>query len=352
MREFKYILKDKSKTLTEVEQNYVKMIQANLSVKRINDSQVLEEILLCSSEKMNEKMHSSFIKKLRPKSYYLVFRKGILFDVFFGKEYSQLQPVISKFISENFSFKICPYCGIDYVNSFKECLSYFSTFNDFLLNSTYNELIRMNGIGEKKARNILKDRSQLTVDKFTQKYLIYENAFKSLKLKPQFHNHYTLDHITPKAKYPLFQISLYNLIPVCYSCNTKFKGEYVLPECVIPNSTGYKLDHALKFCLVNEMGNYKIDYKLNDCKESKDIQKYMREFKIIGRYNEHLDVVLRLKENADKYNKQKILEISRQTGISISKLNEMIFGYDIFNSGADSHLFKLKTDISTDLGII
>jgi|GEM_PF-1854064 len=352
MRKFKYILKDSNKSIEQIKQDYCNLILDSLNTKKIYDPQVLKDILLCSREKMNKEDHDDFMKRLRPKTYYLVSRKNILFDFFFGKEYSQLQPVISEFISKNFNFKICPYCGIDYVNSFKECLSYYSNFKDFLLNSTHGELMRLRGIGEKKATKILEDRSTLKLEKLIKKYLNYENTFKDLKLKPKFHNHYTLDHITPKAKYPLFQISLYNLIPVCYSCNSKFKGEYELSGSVIPNSNSYKLDHELKFCLINDSGDYKIDYKLIDSVDSISFNKYMKEFKIIGRYNEHLDVILCLREKADKYNKVKILEISRQTGISVDELKEVIFGKDILNGEADSHLFKLKTDISKDLGII
>lgn len=34
-----------------------------------------------------------------------------------------------------------------------------------------------------------------------------------------------LDHILPKSDYPLLALSLYNLVPACYRCNSQFKGE-------------------------------------------------------------------------------------------------------------------------------
>ncbi|HEX4204312.1 MAG TPA: hypothetical protein VHZ51_08985 [Ktedonobacteraceae bacterium] len=37
--------------------------------------------------------------------------------------------------------------------------------------------------------------------------------------------HSILDHYFPKAKYPHFSCHPYNLIPVCYSCNSSIKGE-------------------------------------------------------------------------------------------------------------------------------
>ena len=34
-----------------------------------------------------------------------------------------------------------------------------------------------------------------------------------------------LDHVLPKGKYPLLSLSLYNLVPACYRCNSQFKGK-------------------------------------------------------------------------------------------------------------------------------
>ncbi len=34
-----------------------------------------------------------------------------------------------------------------------------------------------------------------------------------------------IDHILPKSDYPLLALSLYNLVPACYRCNSQFKGE-------------------------------------------------------------------------------------------------------------------------------
>lgn len=352
MRKFNYTLKDKTKTIVEVEQDYINLINNGLENIKIADHSILEELLLCPSNTMNEKLHLDFMKRLRPKSYMFVDRNFVLFDFFYGKDYSQLQPIISEFISNNFNFKICPYCGIDYVNSFKECLTYYSDFSDFLTNSTYKELLRLERIGKKIANNILLDRDLLSQQIFEKKYSKFESTFDQLKLKPKLYNHYTLDHIVPKAKYPLFQISLYNLIPVCYSCNSKFKGEYELENCLIPNSDGYVLENDLQFCLLKEKDNFKIDYKLMHSENSEFINNYMKEFKIIGRYNEHIDDILILKEKAEKYNDVKISEISEQTGISIRDLEEIIFGKDIIDGEQDSQLFKLKNDISKELGIL
>lgn len=34
-----------------------------------------------------------------------------------------------------------------------------------------------------------------------------------------------IDHILPKDDYPLLALSLYNLVPACYKCNSQFKGD-------------------------------------------------------------------------------------------------------------------------------
>lgn len=350
MRRFKYSLKDSKKKIIDIENEYLKIINKSLS-KKINP-RYLKDIILCPIEKMNRKTHNIFMKKLKPNSFFFVNRSEILFNVLFGNEYSSLQPIISEFISKNFNFKICPYCGIDYVNSFKECLSYYTNFSEFILNSTHKELTRLKKVGKSKANDIINDRNKLNSSELIKKYQKHENTFYGLKLKPEFHNHYTLDHIIPKKKYPLFQISLYNLIPVCFSCNSKFKGEYELSDNLIPNSTNFKLDQDLKFYLIKDNESYKIDCKIDSIRDFDNINNYIKEFKIIGRYNEHINTIIELKENAEKYNKQKILEISRQTGMSEEEIKKFIFGNDIINKEIDSPLFKLKYDISKDLDII
>lgn len=352
MRKFKYITKDSQKTIEQISQEYYNIVQSNLSIRIKNHEKVLKSILLCPVNEMNDNTHKEFMSQLKPNISVLFYRIDMFFNYFFGKEYFQLQPLIADFVCRNFNFKICPYCGIDYVNSFKECLTYYSDFEDFIFNATFNELSRLDGIGDIKAEKILVDRCCIEKSKFEKKYKSLEVKFNKLKIKPKYYNHFTLDHIYPKSKYPLFQILLYNLIPVCYSCNSKFKGVFELAPNLIPNSENYLLDKNVKFCLIEEDETLKIDYQLFDDQNKNNIIDYIKEFKIVGRYNEHLNTIIYLKSRSENYNRQKIDEISRQTGISVDELRRLIFGDDIFNKDSDIQLYKLRTDISKDLGIL
>ncbi|USL10750.1 hypothetical protein [Bacillus bombysepticus] len=104
----------------------------------------------------------------------------------------------------------------------------------------------------------------------------------------------TLDHFIDKAKYPIFSISIFNLIPSCKVCNSDFKGskeasirdnytpfeeniieyitfkrevihsqeEEISPSTVINIKKEYKdeIDYVSMFLGMNEDFNIKIDY--------------------------------------------------------------------------------------------
>ncbi|WP_336663717.1 hypothetical protein [Kurthia gibsonii] len=104
----------------------------------------------------------------------------------------------------------------------------------------------------------------------------------------------TLDHFIDKAKYPIFSISIYNLIPSCKVCNSDFKGskeaniennytpfeeniieyitfkrevihrheEEISPSTVIDIKNGFKgeVDYVSMFLGMNEDFNIKVDY--------------------------------------------------------------------------------------------
>ena len=75
---------------------------------------------------------------------------------------TKFQPIISKFFEKYVEVHTCYYCNIDHIN----------VFNDFK--------------GESK-------------------------------------NGFTLDHFIDKGTYPYLALSLYNLVPSCYTCNSKIK---------------------------------------------------------------------------------------------------------------------------------
>jgi hypothetical protein len=91
---------------------------------------------------------------------------------------SKLQPKISEFFQKNIEVHICYYCNIDFINTFKK----------------NNET---------------------------------KNAF-------------TLDHVLEKADYPFLALSLYNLVPSCYVCNSKVKDSKIPFDDFSPTNKNFE----------------------------------------------------------------------------------------------------------------
>lgn len=98
---------------------------------------------------------------------------------------SKLQPKISNFFEENIEVHTCYYCNIDFINTFK----------------------------------------------------------KNNKTK----NAFTLDHVLEKADYPYLALSLYNLVPSCYVCNSKVKDSKILFDEFSPTNKDFDFDERVKF---------------------------------------------------------------------------------------------------------
>ena len=151
---------------------------------------------------------------------------------------------------------------------------------------------------------------------FRKKELVELAKRLNVKVCPYCNMHYTLfaekkdgkhkvkqlakfqfDHFVNKNDYPMFSMSLYNLIPSCAVCNQgKHKGE--LPLALNPYSNDiYKLFHfEVKEPLPLLMGKKEedkteIDVVCNDIKNSKDVKTYDKTFHISALYSRHKDVV-------------------------------------------------------------
>ncbi|WP_413299677.1 hypothetical protein AA0X95_16505 [Bacillus sp. 1P10SD] len=129
----------------------------------------------------------------------------------------------------------------------------------------------------------------------------------------------TLDHFIDKAKYPIFSISIYNLIPSCKVCNSDFKGsreanirnnytpfeeniieyitfkrevihrqeEEISPSTVIDIKKEYKdeIDYVSMFLGMNEDFNIKVDYSTAPKEIARKIKGNIELFHIEEIYN-------------------------------------------------------------------
>ncbi|SDI12177.1 hypothetical protein SAMN05216466_12743 [Paraburkholderia phenazinium] len=76
----------------------------------------------------------------------------------------------------------------------------------------------------------------------------------------------TLDHFFPKAEYPYLALSLYNLVPSCYICNSSLKGTKNFFKTRHLHPLEDIDEDVLRFEIVSSNGNYTFDQLLHDDK--------------------------------------------------------------------------------------
>jgi hypothetical protein len=279
--------------------------------------------------------------------------------------YKLNQPSISFFYMQAKSLKIktCYYCGIDYVNSFKDIGDYKNEI-DFLNRAEIEELKIVKGIGQAKSNFIVKYRKKNKIKKSNEitKSLLIINELKKINFK-NTHNHFTLDHVLPQSKYKFLSLCLYNLVPSCYSCNSKFKkdNDFILNKDILkisPTSSSYNLNNDFEFRIFysNKLQNIKCttDFVLyrKILRNKIQINKYISLFKIDGRYTVHKNKLLTLIDNKAKYSKKIIKKIAFDMGESEGVVRKMIFGDEIFSKELDVPFHKLKRDVAKNIKIL
>ncbi|MBA9074726.1 hypothetical protein GGR22_002899 [Flavobacterium gossypii] len=285
-------------------------------------------------------------------------------------DYENLQPAIADFFMRMNNLGLidmcsCYYCNIDYINVFNDIGQYKDKLH-FLNVAQYEELNLIPGISKATINKIIAERPLTNSDPgfLTKKKRELIRKY-SLSMANRYKNHFTLDHFLPKGNYPYFALSLYNLVPSCYACNSKFKGikEFELNASTIllsPTSPDFVLEDNPLFSLYFSDGKDE-----NTTKELTDItitfdalgigeKRFLEIFAIQGRYAFHKKEALNMVLKRQKYSDSTIAEIAR----AIRSTDEMsikrdIFGSSIFNASENNQpLTKFKKDIAKKIGII
>lgn len=222
---------------------------------------------------------------------------------------------IHDFFNKNFHFKVCHYCGIEYINAFL----------DINTNSNHIQL-QLNGGDE-------------------------------------YRNHFTLDHVIAQNDCKYLSLCLCNFVPSCYSCNSRFKHDRLFDlgdqlKYIIPTSSAFSISMDYKFRIlysdelksIRKGSDFVLDRKLLDKKEA--IEEYLKMFKIDARYIAHKDILLDMIERKSDYSPKKIKEMAKLLRKSEQEIKELIFGKDIFEENLDVPLHKLKRDIAENIKVI
>ncbi|MEN4760277.1 hypothetical protein ABEG63_08105 [Chryseobacterium sp. C39-AII1] len=298
--------------------------------------------------------------------------------------YSKLQRNIADFlIKEKLALNSCHYCNIEFVNIFSDDL-YFTTVDGILSEAPRKFLEKIKNISKSTINKIIKERS---IKSITEKDLnlyfpkIHTDILRELNqmlnriIELKF-DHFTLDHFLPKSDFPFLSLSIYNLIPSCYSCNSKFKGskEFTLSPFlnrICPSSESFDMVNLLQFKLNFDVNDPKFDEKIDRIKQvedieinmknitsQKDIDLFLSMFQLKGRYTFHKGLAYELIDKRKKYPEKQIEEIEKifsKEGILIDKetFKKHIFGSVIFEKDSTNEPFeKYKKELARQLGII
>jgi len=157
---------------------------------------------------------------------------------------------------------------------------------------------------------------------------------------------FTLDHFYQKDKYPIFGLSLYNLIPSCAVCNTNIKNTRNLDQYKNPYSNDYEFDEKAKFKL---MPFYKTKLMTND----EECEKYIKDFYHNEIYDTHSKEIEEFTKKREVFTDDLIKKLSQITKHSPRRIKAFLFGEVIYKKILDTEsLAKLKKDIAKELKII
>lgn len=310
--------------------------------------------------KYKAKLKKYFLKVHGPKDADIEYDK---FEDLFN--YQAAQPTIAKFFmqAQDLELKICKYCGIDHINAFKSIGDYRDEY-DFLNRAPEADLVRITGIKGATAKRIIQHRknkrfttlNDISLRKDTKSQL------SGLDLENDY-NHFTLDHVLPQSKFKFLSLCLYNLVPSCYSCNSKLKGkkEFVINKRLLelsPTSPSYTLRDGLQFRIyyqgalpkIKSTTDFILDIKAISNK--KHAQDYIDIFLLRGRYAFHKDIVLKLIEKHLDYPPERIRSLALQMGKPDREIREMIYGTELFDKDANLPMQKMRYDIAKALRII
>lgn len=285
---------------------------------------------------------------------------------------SKKQGLISRFFMKNIdkiSLSTCYYCNVEYINSFDDIGDYQNGI-DFVKRATEYELSCIDQISEAKAAEIFTFPNKQQITNLNELDGIInprqKNNLSKIVVKTK-KNHFTLDHVLNKAAHPFAALSLYNFVPSCYSCNSKFKqaNELVIKAAdsyLSPSSQTNSIIDNLKFKLffsdnqdylntnIKSVDDFILDFEIFG--DNSDYNTYLNIFKIRPRYVFHKREVLKLINKEKKYSDSQINEIAKVTKLSIEQVKKDIFGEELFDGKLEDNPFtKLKRDIAKDIGI-
>jgi len=286
------------------------------------------------------------------------------------KSGSPYQPRIAKFFAKNkdlLSLCSCYFCNIDYISSFSVLHDY-GTAQEFLQYASNAELKKLEGLSDASVEYIHRQRIvDFEFDDINSLNFPGGDAvIKEQLLNRSFDiemSQFTLDHFIGKAKTPLVALSLYNFVPSCYVCNSKFKGSkdiiYKLDDAFLcATSTNFSFQDDVKFQLFYNNSRLMIrnekdfEVRLVPNRKHEEYMKFIRIFKLNSRYRVHKQDALDLILKHRSYRSSNIEAIARLTRKTTGQVKRDIFGVELYTDDDSKYSkTKFKKDVAENLGI-
>ena len=284
----------------------------------------------------------------------------------YGAKY---QSKIAQFFIKNkntIKLETCYFCNLEFINAFPDISDYVDEL-DFINRASQDELKEIDGIGKVTAEEIFRQRGEGFPDfdslDLGNNEALKENI-KNFSCSEKFY--FTLDHVLNKAKHPITSLSLYNFVPCCYPCNSKFKRDRQLISddtdiFLSPTSTNNTIEkdlcfeflfHAEKkdFLSINSVDDFSVSLK--SLVHKPKYEKYEKTFKLNARYKSHKRDALELINKNRRYSDKKIQQVSELLNITPDDIKYDIFGKELFNeSSCDSPKSKYIKDIAENIGL-
>lgn len=179
-----------------------------------------------------------------------------------------------------------------------------------------------------------------------------------------------LDHFYCKTNYPYLALSLYNFIPSCSICNSRFKNkkDFYMDKHIYPFDQNYHSDNMIfetKFktgedkidinYLLGESSEFDIDIIINDKNYESKIKNSIETFKLRELYSAHKNYIREIIFKANVYNKTNTIELKNIEGLfkDENEIKNLIFGSCLDGEDLDKRpLSKLTRDICKEFGIM
>ncbi len=282
----------------------------------------------------------------------------------YDKYQSQIADFFMKY-KEEMKLSTCYYCNIDYINAFT-AYSYKNEL-DFINNADQKSLEKIKSVGETTYQKIVQERPYCSIHevrtKLKKKGINHLSGIVDVIKKQQYpvyveKNHFTLDHVIDKGTNPIVSLSLFNFVPSCYSCNSKFKRSEQFTVSVSdthksPTSSNFDFENDVilkALYATNEKNRLNInsidDFEINFGDTRNTFKDYIEIFELEGRYRFHKNIAFELLKKRQDYSDSQIKEISKILSKTEDEIKKDIFGKEVFEGELHEKPFtKLKRDI-------